>query len=71
MYASPNGSTERHSTGSKNRILFEVLLVEGNNCNHSNCDPVDGKMFLRSTSIVVTKIQVAFSGNIREFILDV
>jgi len=71
MYASPNGNTERHSTGSKNRILFEVLPAEGNNCNHSNCDPIDRKVFLRSTAIVVTKIQVTVSGNIRKFILDV
>jgi hypothetical protein len=71
MYASPNGNTERHSTGSKNRILFEVLPAEGNNCNHSKCDPIDGKRFLRSTAIVVTKIQITVTGNIRKFILDV
>lgn len=71
MCAYPNGITERHSAGRKNRILFEVLSAEGNNCKHSNCDPVDGKMFLRSTAIIVTKIQVTFSGNIRKFILDV
>jgi hypothetical protein len=71
MYASPNGNTERHNTGSKNIILFEILPAEGKNCNHSNCDPVNGKMLLRSTAIVVTKIQVTVTGNIRKFILDV
>jgi hypothetical protein len=57
--------------GSKNGILFEVLPAEGNNCNHSKCEPIDRKMFVRSTVIIVTKIQVTFSGNVRKFILDV
>lgn len=71
MHASPNGFAERHNRRSKNGILFEVLSAESNNCNNSNCQPRDGKMFLRSTTIVVAEIQVTFSGSVRKFILDV